>query len=414
MIRVLHCLSQIPGKTGSGVYLQALVREGRKLGLDQWVICGVPASMSKVEIEELADHHIFPVVFDAPELPFPVAGMSDVMPYPSSRFSAFDRDALTRYERAFAARLKEVVAAVHPEIIHSHHLWLMTALIRRLFPDIPLVATSHGTDLRQLQLADHLALRAIAGCQDVDKVMALNQEQKQKIIDFYGLEEHRVVVAGTGFRHDLFNASQCNKGDELTVIYAGKLSRAKGLPWLLEAVAGIENITLKLAGGGEGREAEEIRRQAEKLAPKVDLLGALSQEELAEEFKKSHIFVLPSFYEGLPLVLLEALACGCRAVVTDLPGIRELLPPEARETGLVTLVSPPRLQGPDIPLAADLPGFVDRLRRAIAVQAAAVRRDPHCTCGQLVELLQRQSWPQVARRIFQAYRELTGVPNPAP
>ncbi len=408
MIRVLHCLSQIPGKTGSGVYLQALVREGRKLGLDQWVICGVPASMSKVEIEELADHHIFPVVFDAPELPFPVAGMSDVMPYPSSRFSAFDRDALTRYERAFAARLKEVVAAVHPEIIHSHHLWLMTALIRRLFPDIPLVATSHGTDLRQLQLADHLALRAIAGCQDVDKVMALNQEQKQKIIDFYGLEEHRVVVAGTGFRHDLFNASQCNKGDELTVIYAGKLSRAKGLPWLLEAVAGIENITLKLAGGGEGREAEEIRRQAEKLAPKVELLGALSQEELAEECKKSHIFVLPSFYEGLPLVLLEALACGCRVVITNLPGIQSLFPRQAMDDGIISLVPLPRLIGPDVPRDEDLPRFVNNLRVAINKQIDNVRQQQSYCCPPLEERLRENTWERIFARVMEIYREVLG------
>ncbi|NIA20214.1 MAG: glycosyltransferase, partial [Xanthomonadaceae bacterium] len=247
MIRVLHCLSQIPGKTGSGVYLQALVREGHKWGLDQWVICGVPASMPKVEIDQLADHHIFPVVFDAPNLPFPVTGMSDVMPYPSSRFSSFNHNSLTRYERAFATKLREVVNNIQPDIIHSHHLWLMTALIRRLFPDIPLVTTSHGTDLRQLHLADHLALRAIAGCQEVDKVMALNEEQKKKIIDFYRLDDHQVVVTGSGFRHDLFNTNQCSKGPDIKLIYAGKLSRAKGLPWLLEAVAGIDDITLKLA-----------------------------------------------------------------------------------------------------------------------------------------------------------------------
>ena len=362
--------------------------------------------MPKVEIDQLADHHIFPVVFDAPNFPFPVTGMSDVMPYPSSRFSSFDRDTLTLYERAFATKLREVVNNIQPDIIHSHHLWLMTALIRRLFPDIPLVTTSHGTDLRQLHLADHLALRAIAGCQEVDKVMALNEEQKKKIIDFYRLDDHQVVVTGSGFRHDLFNTNQCSKGPDIKLIYAGKLSRAKGLPWLLEAVAGIDDITLKLAGGGEGEEAEEIRRQAEKLAPKVELLGALSQEELAEKFKKSHIFVLPSFYEGLPLVLLEALACGCRVVMSDLPGIRDLFPSEALDEGIICLVPLPELIGPDVPKAKDLPRFVHNLRAAINEQISSARQQQNFCCRALEKTLQENTWEKIFSRVMEIYQEV--------
>jgi len=65
---------------------------------------------------------------------------------------------------------------------------------------------------------------------------------------------------------------------------------------------------------------------------------------------------LPSFYEGLPLVLVEARACGCRLVATDLPGIRErLLPVLGDELALVEL---PRLTGVDKPVAADLPAFI--------------------------------------------------------
>ena len=407
MIKVLHCLSQIPGKTGSGVYLQALVREGHKLGLEQWVICGVPASMPKVEIEHLADHHIFPIVFGAPDLPFPVAGMSDVMPYPSSRFSSFDQDFLTRYERAFATKVQEVVKKIHPDIIHSHHLWLMTALIRRLFPEIPLVTTSHGTDLRQLHLADHLALRVIAGCQEVDKVMALNEEQKKKIMELYALDDQQVVVTGSGFRNDLFNTNLCSKGPQITLIYAGKLSRAKGLPWLLEAVELIdEDITLAIAGGGEGEEAKKIRQQARSLAPKVHLLGALSQEELAAEFKKAHIFVLPSFYEGLPLVLLEALACGCRVVITDLPGINEICPKEALDAGLITLVPLPELSGPDVPKADDLPRFVQNLRDAINKQINEARQQQASCYLPLAAALQKNTWDHIFSRVMAIYQEV--------
>jgi len=406
MIKVLHCLSQIPGKTGSGIYLQALVREGHKLGLDQWLICGVPASMPKVEIDQLADHHIFPIIFDSPDLPFPVAGMSDVMPYPSSRFSSFNQDALTRYERAFAIKVRRVVNRIHPDIIHSHHLWLMTALIRRLFPDLPLVTTSHGSDLRQLQLAAHLALRAIAGCQEVDKVMALNEEQKRKIMELYALDEQQVVVTGSGFRNDLFNTDLCTKGPDIKLIYAGKLSRAKGVPWLLEAVENIKDITLAIAGGGEGEEAEKIRQQAKRLAPKVTLLGALSQEKLAKECKKAHIFVLPSFYEGLPLVLLEALACGCRVVITNLPGINDICPKEAVDTGLITMVPLPELIGPDVPKAEDLPRFIQNLRTAINEQINEARQQQTFCSLPLEETLQENTWERIFTRVMEVYQEV--------
>ncbi|MBN2333753.1 MAG: glycosyltransferase family 4 protein [Deltaproteobacteria bacterium] len=405
MIKVLHCLSQIPGQTGSGVYLQSLIREGHRRGLEQWVICGLPAETPQAEIEHLTQQHIFPVLFDSQQLPFPVAGMSDVMPYPSTLFSSFCCDKLTRYEAAFARVVQEVVRRLSPDIIHSHHLWLMTALIRRLFPNIPLVTTSHGTDLRQLQLADHLALRVISGCQEVDKVMALNEEQKKNIIELYGVDNDQVVVTGTGFRDDLFSTDFCTKGSDITLLYAGKLSRAKGVPWLLEAVAELD-ITLKIAGGGGGKEAEEIRRQAQKLRPNVTLLGVLSQEELAEECKKAHIFVLPSFYEGLPLVLLEALACSCRLVVTDLPGIRTMFPEETLDDGLVTLVPMPELMGPDTPNPDHLPRFCNNLKQAIKDQVEKVKKQQTFCCLPLEKTLQNNTWQHIFSRVLSIYQEV--------
>ena len=66
-------------------------------------------------------------------------------------------------------------------------------------------------------------------------------------------------------------------------------------------------------------------------------------EDLARVLRSSQVFVLPSFFEGLPRVVLEALACGCRIVVTDLPGIDSWLSPELEENGFVERVKLPRL-----------------------------------------------------------------------
>jgi hypothetical protein len=211
-MRTLHCLSQIPGKTGSGVYLQAIVREALHSGFEQAVVCGLPQAMP-LNATDLAiePEKIFATRFDCSELPFPVAGMSDVMPYPSTRFSTFDDTRLALYEKAFTRTLQEAVAKFAPDLIHSHHLWIMSARCRKLFPEIPLVISVHGTELRQLELAPQLADKIIKSLRQVDKVMVLNHDQRHKVITTYNFSPEQVVVTGTGYRQDLFCRDYCTK-----------------------------------------------------------------------------------------------------------------------------------------------------------------------------------------------------------
>ena len=96
---------------------------------------------------------------------------------------------------------------------------------------------------------------------------------------------------------------------------------------------------------------------------------------------------------------MEALACGCRVVVTDLPGIRPFL--QAYVPGApVFYVSPPRMQDTDMPLAADLPAFEARLARQIGACIAAGKGGER-TCPDLSEI----SWRAVCARILQRVDE---------
>lgn len=412
-MRVLHCLSQIPGRTGSGVFLQAMVREAAAAGHRQALVCGLPAAMEMAgELPEIPVDDIYPVFFETPELPFPVTGMSDVMPYESSLFSDFDQERRQQYELAFSRILRRAVDRFRPDIIHSHHLWLMSGLIRRLFPEIPLVVSVHGTELRQLELSPQLAPTVIENNRLVDRVMVLNQEQRLQVIRKYSLEPTRVQVTGTGYRRDLFCGDFCAKDENITLVYAGKLSRAKGVPWLLEVFDEIrreENsgpaIRLLMAGGGGGPEAEEIRRQAAAIDG-VELLGPLSQAELAGLFQSSHLLVLPSFYEGLPLVLLEALACQCRLVVTDLPGISDLLGPAAINRELVSLVSRPPLTGPDQLTAEHAPSFKQELAAALRRQLQLIQEQKFICCENLSRTLTAAGWDQVFARVSEIYQNV--------
>ncbi len=406
-MRILHCLSQIPGKTGSGVYLQAIVREASRNGIEQAVVCGLPTAMPLTGTHpEVADENIFAVRFESQALPFPVAGMSDVMPYPSTRFSTFNRLLLEQYETAFEKTLSEAVTKFSPDIIHTHHLWIMTALVKKLFPEIPVVTSVHGTELRQLQLAEQLSPKIIKDVSEVDRVMVLNHDQRQQVIKEYGFPAAKVVVTGTGYREDLFCRSICAKEELPTIIYAGKLSRAKGVPWLLKAFTELEEESvLWLAGGGDGPETEAIRATA-AANQRIHLLGALSQTELAAHFQRAHILVLPSFYEGLPLVLLEALACDCRIVVTDLPGIRELVSEEAIAEGLVSCIPKPPLNGPDTLETTHEKPFHINLKKALSEQLTRVREQQFICCHNLQKTLDETGWHKVFNRIETVYKEV--------
>ena len=84
MKRILHLIAQRPEKTGSGTYLQALIDQGRREGYEQAVIAGIPAGEREDYFDETV--RFFPVRFETEELPFPVAGMTDIMPYRSTMY----------------------------------------------------------------------------------------------------------------------------------------------------------------------------------------------------------------------------------------------------------------------------------------------------------------------------------------
>jgi glycosyltransferase involved in cell wall biosynthesis len=411
-LKILHLLSQQPGKTGSGVALLALVRLGAETGWRQRAVIGLPGEEMLPGIPPLAPADIVPVRFDRPPVHFAIPGMSDIMPYVSTRFSSFIPDMLEGYLQAFAAALKTATRGFRPDIIQSNHLWLLTALARVLFPETPVCVYSHGTELRQLENAAHLAPFVVPACSDVDRIWALHTDNRDRVMKAYGIPAARIRIVGAGFREEVFKPdAACTRSsdrEELTIVYAGKISAPKGVPWLIESMRRVKapggrRVRLLLAGSAGDSGAETIRRQAANLE-NVIFLGALSQEELAAVLQNADVFVLPSFFEGLPLVVIESLACGCRVVMTDLPGVDAWMPAGLCAEGFVERVPLPRLVGPDTPVPADLPAFVEQLAEALSRQLAR-----SLECGRAAEpdcRLKRLSWSGVFEKVQAGYREL--------
>ncbi len=314
--RILHVLSQRPSRTGSGITLDSLVALAEGPRWRQAAIVGVPWDDSTFSVGALPDDRLFPVRFGHPDadLPYPVPGMSDVMPYPSSVWSRLSATQLEAYRTVWRRHLQKVLAAFRPHLIHTNHIWLVSSLLKDLAPELPVVTTSHATGLRQMDLTPHLKPEVLTGCRRNDHFFALRADHGRQLAETLNVPMDRITVSGVGFREEIFHPAGTRPADEArNLLYVGKYSHAKGLPWLLDAFetlrTGRPELVLHIAGDGAGPEAEALRTRMQALAPHVVLHGMLDQPRLAELMRRCGVMVLPSFYEGVPLVLVEAAAC---------------------------------------------------------------------------------------------------------
>lgn len=407
-MRILHLLSQRPDSTGSGTTLQAILCESEKAGHENMVVAGIQEG-SLPFFPGLSHLRTRFVTFGGGDLPFPIPGMSDVMPYPSMRFSDLTDRQLSSYNDAFRAAVLEAAALFRPDVIHSNHLWLLTSLARRTLPGIPMAATCHGTDLRQMHACPRFRSDVVSGCSCLDGVFALYSGQAEEIRQVYGISAGRIHVTGAGFRSGLFVPGEKKTGIP-TIVYGGKLSRAKGVPWMLRAFASVTDLpwTLILAGGGTDPERAECIDLAGRLGNRAVIAGSLRQEEFAATLSGANVFILPSLYEGLPLVLPEALASGCLCLATDLPGVRDILKIAGKDW--LRLIPCPPLEGAD----TIAPGYESKfvsdiaatLRKALT-DILAGRPSPE-SYRELAERLKKSTWQAVFQRVEKVYRTLAG------
>lgn len=403
-LKILHLISQRPDSTGSGIYIQAMLREAKSKNHTNFLLAGVQSGRAP-NLDCIPKDKCSFVRFSGIDISYPIVGMSDVMPYQSSRFCNLTDAEILEYENCFEKKLKTIAEQLKPDIIHSHHLWLLSALARRTFPNLPIVTTCHGSDLRQLQTCPHLQKNVIDGCKRLNAIMALSDAQKKEIAQLYQVPLKKIYVVGAGYNDTLFSPGVKPKPEPVQLIYAGKLSFAKGVPWLLRSLSKIDSPEwqLHLVGGGSGEEKEECLRLAESLGDRVQIHGAVDQQGLAKIMRQSHIFILPSFYEGLPLVVLEALACGCRIIATALPGVIEII--KDIKINYISLVNTPRLHTIDSPFPEDEETFENNLVRALREQIHATVSEPMIDLAQLKDHIALFTWKNVFERVQQVYFE---------
>lgn len=125
------------------------------------------------------------------------------------------------------------------------------------------------------------------------------------------------------------SAPKTGAGDVCQLLCVGRLAPAKGQAILLEALAQLhsQNVPVKLALVGTGPDELSLKAYAEQLGigGLVNFAGAVDQDHILDFYHAADIFVLPSFAEGLPVVLMEAMAMEIPCITTAITGVPELI-----------------------------------------------------------------------------------------
>ena len=137
------------------------------------------------------------------------------------------------------------------------------------------------------------------------------------------VKEEKIIVLPNAIEIPEYISKEC-KGQDL--LFLGRLCKEKGINELLEAVKGLkqEFQDLQLYLGGVWVE-EELEKKAEKCGDFVHYLGWIDAEKKKEYLQKCNLFVLPTYFEGLPMSLLEGMAYGCACVATEVGGIPQVM-----------------------------------------------------------------------------------------
>ncbi|MDE4919152.1 glycosyltransferase [Cupriavidus sp. Met-2] len=228
-----------------------------------------------------------------------------------------------------------LVKSWRPDVIHAHmvHANLFARWLTRIVHCPPLVCTAHS--FREGGRLRMLAYRL------TDRWSALtthvSEDGRGGMVASGAAQADRIAVMPNGIDIDRFHPNAALRGATRArlgisagtrlALNVGRLVPEKAQDLLLRAFAQIDPATLPvhllIAGGGPLHQSLTAQIAALGLASRVTLLGP--RDDVPALLNAADTFALSSDIEGLPMVLVEALACGCPVVATDAPGVREVL-----------------------------------------------------------------------------------------
>ncbi len=275
------------------------------------------------------------------------------------------------YGRFFCASVRHAfrraLAEFRPDLVFAPWAypdgWAAVKLGHRAH--LPVVIKLHGSDVLSLDIHPSRQRQTIEALRRADGIVAVSQDLARRAVSL-GAAPTRVRVVYDGVDVNLFHGGPREEARarlgldpaEPIVLYIGNLVPVKGLAVLIDACARLAEekvrFTCYLIGEGPLRGELEQEIALRGLAERMRFVGAKPHEQLPDWYRATDVLVLPTYSEGVPIVLLEAAACGTPFVASRVGGI-----PEIAHLGVSQLVSP---------------GDAASLARAIAAQLAGSRQ----------------------------------------
>lgn len=257
--------------------------------------------------------------------------------------------------------------------LHSHYTSTVAYLVGVTFAGrIRYSITIHGSgefeDVRGFRLSEK-----IHAAEFVVAISSFGRSQMMKITP--PAQWSKIHVVRLGIDPTNYPLSRPDPSGPFTLVTAGMLVGVKGYPLLLDAMAVLRargrSVRLRLAGDGAGR--ADLEAQARQLGldrDVVEFLGWVAGDRLPEIYAAANVFVMSSFAEGIPVVLMEAMAMGVPCVATFVGGIPELI-----ENGVTGLLVP---AGDSLALADSIERLMSSPELCASIAEAGRRKVAEC------------------------------------
>jgi glycosyltransferase involved in cell wall biosynthesis len=292
------------------------------------------------------------------------------------------------------ATLGRALSSIEPTVVHIHFASRGSTLRKMLLARMviharrPLILHAHGADFDNFHRRLPDALRSMVNrtLQQANMVIVLSSQWREFFIRECELAPSQVTVLSNPVRVPARCPDRSGRG-EVQFLHLGRLGKRKGAYDLVNAFTALPaqlrgRARLVLAGDGD---VDGVRQLAQPLGDRVRVLSWIDSAERDRLLAESDVFVLPSYAEGVPMSLLEAMAAGLPAITTGVGGI-----PDVFTHGAEGLLVTPGDRGQLTTALAQYIG--DEAARLAAGRRAHERArgfDVHAYARRLAELYQR-------------------------
>lgn len=226
------------------------------------------------------------------------------------------------------------------DIVHAQWFFpsgLTASVAAKIFHK-PLIFSSHGPDILNLSSVFWDKTRKFV-IKQANLVTVISPFFIKNLIDLYPPVKDKIFSISMGIDTNLFFFQPNRNNEEPKLLFVGRLSPVKGVNYLIRALPRIleKFPKARLEIVGYGSQEKELKALVKNLSleNKIIFSGGVVNKELPKYYHKSSVYILPSLVEGLPVAIMEAMACGCPVIATSVGGVTDLI--ENNVTGLLII-----------------------------------------------------------------------------